>query len=259
MLQLEFFAIFSFWGVNAQKGCEDDEVSLDHRDPSHPIRNIIKGMHQMRLNYPALNDGLLLQALSNQTQQIPIGEETREVGIWSALRSGLPKIQDLSTAGGQGEQKVWLLYHNDNVTVNYAFNCLVDQLALVTPFAPGTVLRNLFYPYDEVTLLSGKVVPRFGSLDFTAAVEARAEPVDAVGTAAETVAQTAAQTAAETVAETATEDTATDLPTAKKASTAEDKSSTETGTGKKAFVSRTLDFDKLDFFLDKNLANGPLE
>ncbi|OBT77961.1 hypothetical protein VF21_04366 [Pseudogymnoascus sp. 05NY08] len=218
-----------FGDVNAQKGCEDDAVSLDHRDPSHPIRNIMKGMHQMRLNYPVLNDGLFLQALSNQTQQIPIGEETREVGIWSALRSGLPKIQDLSSAGGQGEQEVWLLYHNDNVTVNYAFNCAVDQLALVAPFPPGTVLRNLFYPYDEVTLLSGKVVPGFGSLDFTAAVEARAEPVDAVGTAAETVANAAAETAAETVAE----DTATDLPTATNASTAEEKSSSETGTGKK--------------------------
>jgi alpha-1,3-glucan synthase len=44
-------------GSPALDGCNDDWNTLDHRDPTHPIRNIIKSMYQMRKNYPALNDG----------------------------------------------------------------------------------------------------------------------------------------------------------------------------------------------------------
>ena len=54
----------------ATYGCEDDNISLDHRDPSHPVRNIIKRMFEMREVYPVLNDGYYLQQLSNQTYDI---------------------------------------------------------------------------------------------------------------------------------------------------------------------------------------------
>lgn len=36
----------------AATGCSDDRVSLDHKDPSHPVRNIVKRMYELRRQYP---------------------------------------------------------------------------------------------------------------------------------------------------------------------------------------------------------------
>ena len=55
---------------SAATGCDDDSISLDHRDPSHPMRNIIKRMYQLRTIYPVLNDGAYLEQLSNSTIDI---------------------------------------------------------------------------------------------------------------------------------------------------------------------------------------------
>ena len=56
----------------ARHGCDDPNVSLDHRDPTHPVRNIIKHMYYLRKKYPVLNDGWYLQQLSNQTHNVII-------------------------------------------------------------------------------------------------------------------------------------------------------------------------------------------
>ncbi len=67
-------------------GCNDEWNSLDHRDPSSPVRNIIKSMFYMRENYPVLNDGYFLQQLSNRTRfiRLPGSKDTpTEMGIWS--------------------------------------------------------------------------------------------------------------------------------------------------------------------------------
>ena len=77
---------FQFPLEKALHGCEDDWNSLDHRDPSHPIRNIIKSMFYMREVYPTLNDGFYLQQLSNKTREVfmPGSNGTvTETGIWS--------------------------------------------------------------------------------------------------------------------------------------------------------------------------------
>lgn len=36
----------------AATGCSDNGVSLDHKDPSHPVRNIVKRMFELRQQYP---------------------------------------------------------------------------------------------------------------------------------------------------------------------------------------------------------------
>ena len=146
-------------GAPALNGCTDDWNTLDHRDPANPIRNIIKSMYQMRKNYPVLNDGWLLQQLSNQTHEIflPASNGTAtEIGIWSTMRGNFENVQDLSM-NGQGNQSVWLVYQNDNRTVEYNFNCSDPNLALVSPFDSGTTVKNLFYPFDEATLVDGPV------------------------------------------------------------------------------------------------------
>jgi alpha-1,3-glucan synthase len=113
----------------------------------------MKRMFELRTIYPALNDGFLLECLSNKTYDIylPGSEGTpTETGLWSVLRSRAD-IQDF-TGQGQGNQSVWLVYGNENVTTTYTFNCTNISDALIAPFDAGLTVKNLFYPYEEHTL-----------------------------------------------------------------------------------------------------------
>ena len=135
-------------------GCQDDWVPLDHRDPSHPVRNFIKNIHEMRENYVVFQDGFSLQLLSNQTYQIflPGSDHTpTETGIWSIERAGLTSVQ------GNLTQVTWLVYTNANHTTENTFNCLDAQEALIAPFDAGTTVKNIFYPYDEYDLESSDI------------------------------------------------------------------------------------------------------
>lgn len=80
------------------RGCKDDWNSLDHRDPAHPVRNIMKSMFEMRARYPVLNDGFYVRTLSKQTYPIylpgSMGTAT-ETGLWSVFRSRWPGSSQL--------------------------------------------------------------------------------------------------------------------------------------------------------------------
>lgn len=87
-------AKFATWPDGSYKdGCKDDWNSLDHRDPSHPIRNLFTVMFEMRKRYPVLNDGFYIQSIAKQTHPIylvgSMGTAT-ETGLWSVRRSGWP-------------------------------------------------------------------------------------------------------------------------------------------------------------------------
>ncbi|KAH0558454.1 hypothetical protein GP486_004889 [Trichoglossum hirsutum] len=141
---------------SAIDGCRDEWNSLDHRDPSHPVRNILKSMYRMRVHFPVLNDGYFLQQLSNQTRyvQYPGSNGTpTETGLWSTVRGRFSGVQDF-TGLGQGNQSVWLVYQNDNDTIKYRFDCSKNETALISPYDSGTTVKNLFYPFDEHTLKS---------------------------------------------------------------------------------------------------------
>ena len=110
-------------------------------------------MYELRTVYPTLNDGFVLEKLSNKTYDIylPGSQGTpTETGIWSIMRS-LASIQDF-TGQGQGNQSVWLIYGNENKTTTYDFDCADDNNAMIAPFVSGTVVKNLFYPFEELTL-----------------------------------------------------------------------------------------------------------
>ena len=87
-------AKFSSWPQDsAGRGCQDDWNSLDHRDPSHPVRNIMKTMFEMRTRFPVLNDGFYLKELSKQTYNIFLPGSSgiaTETGMWSLLRGRWP-------------------------------------------------------------------------------------------------------------------------------------------------------------------------
>ena len=135
----------------ARHGCSDNSVSLDHRDPSAPVRNIIRHMFKLRDQFPVLQDGFFLQQLSNQTKNIYYpgsnGVAT-ETGMWSVLRSGFQGVQNVT-----GVQDIWLLYSNLNESKTWEFNCQdkrsdLNSTALIAPFSAGTTVKNLFYPFD---------------------------------------------------------------------------------------------------------------
>ena len=150
-------AKFATWPPgNYSHGCGDDWNSLDHRDPAHPIRNLMITMFELRSRYPVLNDGFNIETLSKQTHPIylagSMGTAT-EIGLWSVRRSGWPDIQDFTKQGSK-TQDVWLLFHNQDAETTYLFDCSKNSTGLLAPFNGGTTLRNLLFPYDEIILTS---------------------------------------------------------------------------------------------------------
>jgi len=136
----------------ALHGCADDSINLDHRDPSNSIRNIIKSTYEMRENYPVLNDGFSLQQLSKQTHSVflPGSNHTpTETGMWSMQRSAWDGVQNIN-------QTVWLVYGNEAENNLYTFGCN-DGTALIAPFAAGTIVKNMYAPYDTYTLEGSSV------------------------------------------------------------------------------------------------------
>ena len=149
------------WPLDAAiYGCEDPSVNLDHRDPSNPVRNIIKHSYEMRENYPALKDGFSLVPLSNQTRLIFLpgsaGTPT-ELGLWSVERAGFDGFQEI-------KQNVWLVYQNDNQTDPYKFDCGDPKSSLLAPFPANETVKNLYFPYEEYTLEASTI--KIGKFQF---------------------------------------------------------------------------------------------
>ena len=139
---------YQFPANTSLTGCGDDSINLDHRDPSNSIRNIIKSTFEMRQNYPVLNDGFSIQQLSKQTHSVflPGSNHTpTETGMWSMERAGYSGAQTFN-------QTVWLVYGNEQDTNVFTFDCADSTLALIAPFASGTTVKNLYYPYEEYDL-----------------------------------------------------------------------------------------------------------
>ncbi|KAL5341190.1 hypothetical protein BJX70DRAFT_395913 [Aspergillus crustosus] len=157
------------WPIqNASTGCNDDAVTYDHRNPAHPVRNIYKHMFQLREQYPMLNDGWIVASLSNQTEPVyyPGSNGTlTETGMWSVRRDRYEPMQDFGSA--RNNETVWLVYSNMNRTYNYRFDCSDNETALISPYAAGTRVTNLFYPHDELELEASPLKLGFnGSEDF---------------------------------------------------------------------------------------------
>ncbi|KAH8750212.1 glycosyl transferase group 1 [Diaporthe sp. PMI_573] len=148
------------WPVDqGRRGCEDEGVPRDHRDPSHPMRNILKAMYAMRENYNTLSEGWLVQQLSNQTDLTILHGSTTptERGIWSVARAFFPTVQ-----GQFASDPVWFVYHNRDTETKYTFDCSKNETAFFSPFDAKAELKNLFYPYDEIEVESSPKSFGFG-------------------------------------------------------------------------------------------------
>lgn len=147
---------FDFPNERGLYGCHDINVTYDQRNPAHPIRNIMKRMFEIREQYPVANDGMYLQTLSQITKDVylPGSSDTPTVtGLWSVLRSYPPGAQ--KETDSKRSSRLWLVYHNDNKTVTYSGDCKDPKRAILAPYQPRTKLKNLFYPYDELSLQDG--------------------------------------------------------------------------------------------------------
>jgi alpha-1,3-glucan synthase len=150
---------FNFPVQDALVGCMDDWNSLDHFDPTTDSRRLMKHMFDLRKNYRKLLDGYGLNDAGNWTYTIQRpgsnGVET-EMGLWAAGRTGVT-----NQTFGANDTDILLLWMNDNVTTTYNINCNDIKTYLKAPFASGTNIRNLFYPYENITLIDG--AESFGS------------------------------------------------------------------------------------------------
>lgn len=135
----------------ALTGCEDDWNSLDHFDPTTPSRRMFAQFNYLRSVYGALQDGFNLVQRGNWThfETLPGSNQTAtELGLWTVSRSGIPGVQTLS---GNHTDQVWLLYTNENATKTYNFDC--DSPSWISsPYVSGTIIQNLFAPYEVYTL-----------------------------------------------------------------------------------------------------------
>jgi alpha-1,3-glucan synthase len=147
--------VYTNWPVDAAlRGCNDDSVSLDHRDPTHPVRNIIKLMYHLRKTYSVLQDGFNLQSVAKSVHDVflPGSYGTPTVtGIWSVVRNHLEMLQQPEG----GNQSVWLVYHNEDHQVKYNLDCTHNDTAFIAPFPEGTTVKNILAPYEEFELQKG--------------------------------------------------------------------------------------------------------
>jgi alpha-1,3-glucan synthase len=102
---------------------------------------------------PTLRDGFQVERLSVASHNVFTPGSPNafiDTGMWSSIRGPFQGVQDFSTRPG-GNQVVWLIHSNENVAVNYSVGCGEEdrRRTIISPFPPGTVAKNLFYPYQE--------------------------------------------------------------------------------------------------------------
>ncbi|KAA1115813.1 Cell wall alpha-1,3-glucan synthase ags1 [Puccinia graminis f. sp. tritici] len=139
----------------ALTGCQDEWNSLDHFDPTSPVRKVLSHFTHLRAQYPALQDGFNLAQRGNWTSfgQLPGSNMTQtEWGFWSVTRS--PSDQQQFT-GPNGNTTVWMLYSNLNTTKTFEFDC-GTQLWISAPYPAPLTVRNLIYPYETYNLAGSK-------------------------------------------------------------------------------------------------------
>lgn len=152
-------SVFENWPAEkVETGCTDSSQALDHRDPSAPIRNTMKYMFSLRDSFPVLEGGWLLDQLSNKTSYSLLNgsSKTTEFGIWSVVRAYNAETQ--SSSSTNSSTPVWLVYHNQNETTSYTFDCSTEEDAFLSPFDAGKSVKNLMNSSEAAYTLSSSSV-----------------------------------------------------------------------------------------------------
>lgn len=118
----------------------------------------------MQEQIPSLRDGFDVQPISQITRNVVIPGSPNphiETGMWSAVRRPLEGLQEFGQLKG-GNQAVWLLYSNEHESVDYDLGCASEH-SIISPFPPGTVAKNLFFPFQEYEIQGLKDSKQIGS------------------------------------------------------------------------------------------------
>lgn len=82
------------------------------------------------------------------------------VGLRSHFRDALDSQKNQDEFLGEMETPVWFLWHNENKTTTYTFDCAKageNDRWIRSPFPSPVTVRNLLYPYDTVDLSNSQV------------------------------------------------------------------------------------------------------
>lgn len=135
----------------ARNGCNDDTVSQDHRDPSAPVRNILRRMYHLREVYPVLNDGFFLQQLSNMTEGMVYRGSSgvvTDTGLWSVMRSTFVGVQDLN----KNTQANTTVTTTSDETSEDAIDVMVDALGGNATVATSKGNTTIFTSGENTTI-----------------------------------------------------------------------------------------------------------
>ncbi|KAI8589864.1 glycoside hydrolase family 13 and glycosyltransferase family 5 protein [Geranomyces variabilis] len=138
------------WG-KVRDGCNDDKVSLDHSDVTNPSFLYVARLFALRAAYPVLQDGMSLVSLGTWTQPVVLEGNSgvpTNYGVWSTVRGVLPGQPN---AAKVADKKAWFLYSNQGQSVTVTQPC-DGQNAMLAPYAAGTSVTNLIYPYETYVL-----------------------------------------------------------------------------------------------------------
>ncbi|KAH8886391.1 putative cell wall alpha-1, 3-glucan synthase [Thozetella sp. PMI_491] len=152
------------WPIEkGRDGCKDETTAYDHRDPTHPVRNLMKSMYHIRDTYESISEGWLVQELSKQTSSRILdgsNQTETEFGVWSIVRSFVAGVQTPLP-----QQPIWLVYHNNPEKTTYTFDCKTKGKDFLSPFDEKSKVQNLFAPFDTITLETSTQNMQFGSFE----------------------------------------------------------------------------------------------
>ncbi len=105
-------------------------------------------------------DGFNLESYNSSTYSItrPGSSGTPTViGLWSVARQPIFQSQNLTskTSNGTSAEPMWILFTNENRTLDYTFDCSGGS-PLLAPFQSGTTVRNLLPPFESYNLAATK-------------------------------------------------------------------------------------------------------
>ncbi|KAI9613753.1 hypothetical protein KEM48_003646 [Puccinia striiformis f. sp. tritici PST-130] len=126
----------------ALTGCNDEWNSLDHFDPTSPVRNVLSHFTHLRAQYPALQDGfdLVQRGIGRPLANSQAQTRPRLNGV---LERQSKRVRYAATHG------------NLNKTKTFEFDC-GTQLWISAPYPAPITVRNLMYPYETYNLAGSK-------------------------------------------------------------------------------------------------------
>ncbi|KAJ3211621.1 Cell wall alpha-1,3-glucan synthase ags1 [Entophlyctis luteolus] len=126
-------------------GCNNEKVSADHFDPSHPAFVYLSHLLWLRSVYPVLLDGLNITMI--QTLNLTTSDAAKPVGVLAGFEKKYDQLQS-TTNSNDSSAIFWMMYSTANVSVSVdSANC-----SILSPFAAGTTVKNIIPPFDTITI-----------------------------------------------------------------------------------------------------------